>query len=1307
MGSTCVRLDAEALRYGVVSLPPDAITQLLGPGFTQAGLPLRGVPLRLAPVERGQPPLGAWLRLKLGGAGGGGGPWQLEGLSAWLQRSGAAPGHALALAAEEEYSPGARGGAAGEGAAEPARRVAAVWVELLRSSSSSAAVAPKPAANEANAAEDVSDWTLTAAGTVARVSRRHLLILRKARGAPAEDRPARPGPPPAPPSPATPHAVAADGSAAAANGTARPAAGAYKKPVQPAATGGAAAYPLTTIGLGLIASAASALHAFPAQVQAAWDTSESQVVRLYGRMLDGSVVPYDGVRLMALGPHSSSLGFSGHGALLSAAGGGAERVGATAFRLAVLEDGRAVVEAAPPGAPPRSASRAAAVTSTPRVGASPGAASVGMQGRLALGPPPSSGLPLLLAALADAAGQQANGEMVPAASCLASGRMGIVGAGRPETALLAIADILGLAPGPGQLLSPAGAALAAQLGREAAVTLHLQRQQQQQEQYRQHHTAGDRGAARQQGGSVLLKASATGSSGAGGLAGRKRDHAALATTREAEAAPGAYWPGGTGGGAAVGLAAGSRGASHADSAGGVRRGAPGGGPGRAAACTPGRMAAAMTVVAARRGGQPGQRPRPEALQPVPEEVSDDSTIVIDDSSADEDSGEEVVQSGGGRAAAPLPSSAAGAAGRPRASPGGPSAGSVRGSAPTGGAQARGPHGQALAGGSGAAVHTPAAVGARERVVASYVLKAKDHCLTSTLPALQHAFPAELRAARETGSNQSVQLYGRAPGGPLRLHHEVELTARGPRRCIVGFKGHGALLIGVAGGPPNPRVMTTFRLTVLEDGRAVVERDEAKDGTEQLPAARPKGPTSDLVSTALPADGAAAAAAGPPVPVLRPSGRALMLGAQAAATGMRGTARRPPPAPGLEVEGSAGGGHRPPAVRVNPSSPPGTAPARQGQGAGGAQPSELAAPGSLHPGDAGLQTPAPDPAAAWPGLPAASITHLHGYVRPGRGLPPLRPGELRLCGLTFHPAVASFVRAAHAQCDSLERSQQGPLLLHGQDSHHAAAAAPAAALQLSILGVDAGSGGAGAEAFLAHGLDRGTLCASLACLLWLAGQGGGEGGGGGGGGAAKGSLPEGTVARTGLAARRDPGGGEVWLEATEPIGRGAAVCVVGGYVMRRGAAEVRVAAGPGVLPARSGGAGGGIGAGPRRRWWRPWLSGGSLVLSQLGYGGVGALVADPLTACIAAADRAQGGTPPGPASQPNCAVLAVCARGVLLPVLVALRDIGPGERLLRGFGAGWCGELAAAWEGCEGGGAARDEASRQGPGVQEGNREVLP
>ncbi|KAG2482019.1 hypothetical protein HYH03_019027 [Edaphochlamys debaryana] len=304
----------------------------------------------------------------------------------------------------------------------------------------------------------------------------------------------------------------------------------------------------------------------------------------------------------------------------------------------------------------------------------------------------------------------------------------------------------------------------------------------------------------------------------------------------------------------------------------------------------------------------------------------------------------------------------------------------------------------------------------------------------------------------------------------------------------------------------------------------------------------------------------------------------------------------------------------------------------------------------------------------------------GCVPPGE-LPPLRPGELRLCGLTFHPAAAPAVRAALEQWEA-DRS---------------GAADPAA----DPIAVQAGPDVVGAP-----GSDPLVLRASLEGLLGLKAP----------AGAAGRPLPEGPVACGLVAPCGDPAQGHSGLRATTRIAAGSAVCVVGGYVLPRGAAEELVASGlsqcrPEVraqVAATLEGAGTGGSAASLQAAWRlmvrslllpytlpygmaEWrapeeaLDGGPagpLRLSQLGYGGLGALVFDYRT-------QTAGGEGEGDASPlrvtalgPNCTILPVFVRGVPLPVLVALRDISPGERLLRDYGEGWWRDMDVAWEAAE-------------------------
>ena len=96
--------------------------------------------------------------------------------------------------------------------------------------------------------------------------------------------------------------------------------------------------------------------------------------------------------------------------------------------------------------------------------------------------------------------------------------------------------------------------------------------------------------------------------------------------------------------------------------------------------------------------------------------------------------------------------------------------------------------------------------------------------------------------------------------------------------------------------------------------------------------------------------------------------------------------------------------------------------------------------------------------------------------------------------------------------------------------------------------------------------------------------------------------------------------------------------------------------------------------------------------MLGYGNATALVNDPR-----AHTRLWEEPPPPPAAtaaatataagageaEANCVVVPVAVRGVVLPVLVASRDVEAGEQLLLDYGGeGWWRALAPAWENVE-------------------------
>ncbi|KAG2482018.1 hypothetical protein HYH03_019026 [Edaphochlamys debaryana] len=288
--------------------------------------------------------------------------------------------------------------------------------------------------------------------------------------------------------------------------------------------------------------------------------------------------------------------------------------------------------------------------------------------------------------------------------------------------------------------------------------------------------------------------------------------------------------------------------------------------------------------------------------------------------------------------------------------------------------------------------------------------------------------------------------------------------------------------------------------------------------------------------------------------------------------------------------------------------------------------------------------------------AASIAHLQGYVPPGE-LPPVRPGELRLCGLTFHPAAAPAVRAALEQWEAAQ----------------SCAAAPAAGL-FNLQ--------AAAEAAGVPGMDRVVLRTSLEGLLGLKAP----------AGAAGRPLPEGPVACGLVAPCGDPAQGHSGLRATTRIAAGSAVCVVGGYVLPRGAAEELVASGlshcrpevraqvPGSSLTSGTSSSGVAGTAAKAEAWRlmvcALLLPYKLVARHRGgedgpsAGDTAALLRrlallQPHAARLLddpAADKgalAEGGSAPVRPPGPNCKILSVSVRGVCLPVLVALRDISRG------------------------------------------------
>ncbi|GIL90068.1 hypothetical protein Vretifemale_17782 [Volvox reticuliferus] len=373
----------------------------------------------------------------------------------------------------------------------------------------------------------------------------------------------------------------------------------------------------------------------------------------------------------------------------------------------------------------------------------------------------------------------------------------------------------------------------------------------------------------------------------------------------------------------------------------------------------------------------------------------------------------------------------------------------------------------------------------------------------------------------------------------------------------------------------------------------------------------------------------------------------------------------------------------------------------------------------------LTTPTTEEPEARPGsfpvaLPASSITHPHGYVPDGP--PALRPGELRICGLTFHPELRDLVERLQAVW---VQGLKDPLARTDPIRH-----------QMAILGVDipteapGGSPHAGAAAaaaandaaftFRRHGLKRNVICNRLARMLGLMGE----------GCVSDSKLPEACppwIADVRCCEDLERGG--FGLEAANTLQANVVLGVMGGYVlpnvarvelmnygacnprvteeMRRRAGEASVTAWqfltdafmlPYTWPSdvqpdlrhhhqqqqqqmSTAVAATSVGAAPAPQW-QAWAAAAqglpAASISMLGYGNLAALVNDPRVEprewlpdndldSTAIADKA------------NCMVLPVAVRGLVLPVMVTLRPISKGEQLLYDYGSQWWRRLMDAWE----------------------------
>ncbi|KXZ48088.1 hypothetical protein GPECTOR_30g183 [Gonium pectorale] len=273
------------------------------------------------------------------------------------------------------------------------------------------------------------------------------------------------------------------------------------------------------------------------------------------------------------------------------------------------------------------------------------------------------------------------------------------------------------------------------------------------------------------------------------------------------------------------------------------------------------------------------------------------------------------------------------------------------------------------------------------------------------------------------------------------------------------------------------------------------------------------------------------------------------------------------------------------------------------------------------------------------------------------------GEVRVCGLTFDAALAPAARSAQAAW----------LAGLGRELRYADPTRDQLALGLSGT---------------AKQLSRAVVCNKLARLLGLEGD----------DGCPDAPLPEGPVVLEGvLRPCGDPSRGGAGLQVAEPIRRNEVLGVVGGYVMPADAARDFLSTGhkecrPEIAARLTA-----VAEGTRADAVTAWrlLAGAfrmplpadmqplqglpvTAELSMLGYGNLAALVNDPR---VNPRDwRAENDVDSQEAAaKANCAVVPVCVRGLVLPVLVALRDIAPGEQLMRNYGADWWHDLADAWE----------------------------
>ncbi|KAG2495493.1 hypothetical protein HYH03_006437 [Edaphochlamys debaryana] len=298
------------------------------------------------------------------------------------------------------------------------------------------------------------------------------------------------------------------------------------------------------------------------------------------------------------------------------------------------------------------------------------------------------------------------------------------------------------------------------------------------------------------------------------------------------------------------------------------------------------------------------------------------------------------------------------------------------------------------------------------------------------------------------------------------------------------------------------------------------------------------------------------------------------------------------------------------------------------------------------------------------LPASSLSaaHLQGCALSRDAVPPpaLQPGELRLCGLTFHPELAPGVRSA---MEAWEAGLAEQLAAEGLDG--GLADADPMEMQIEVPP---------SPALGSSGIKTCVVALSFAKLLGLVGSPGVPA-------CWDVPLPEHApqLGPDSLAPRRDEGRGGAGLFAAAALRKGAVLGVMGGYVMPRAAANRFVGKGNESL---SSGATAELAsrAGEVNVWpaWKLLARSFKLPLR------LAALINDPLREPRALVEGNDVGDDGGAtAAGANCAVVPVSVRGLTLPVVVALRDIQPGEQLLRDYGPKWWRDLSASWRDAEG------------------------